>query len=143
MRWRRLWGVAAVAACIGLAGCGGDSGPATTSPSATITTSGSTATETAATTAQTTTESNRTLILVRVAAGMITGGGRQSVPLGSEVSIRVTSDVAEEVHLHGYDRKVDVTPDAPATLTFTADIPGVFEVELESRALKLLDLVVQ
>lgn len=143
MRWRRLCGVGAVAACIGLAGCGGDSGPATTSPSATTTTSASTATETAATTAQTTTESNRTLILVRVAGGAVTGGGRQPAPLGSEVSIRITSDVADEVHLHGYDRKVDVTPDAPATLTFTADIPGVFEVELEARALKLLDLVVQ
>jgi heme/copper-type cytochrome/quinol oxidase subunit 2 len=59
------------------------------------------------------------------------------------VSIRVTSDVADEVHLHGYDKKVDVAPGAPATLTFTADIPGIFEVELESRSIKLIDLVVQ
>ncbi len=75
--------------------------------------------------------------------GAITGGGRREAPLGSTVSIEVTSDVADEVHLHGYDKKVDVTPDAPATLTFTADIPGIFEVELESRAIKLIDLAVR
>jgi hypothetical protein len=141
MRWRRLGAVGAAAACIAIAGCGGDRGPATTSSDSAIATSASTRTEAAG--AQTATESIRTLLLVRVAGGVITGGGRQSAALGSTVSIRVTSDVADEVHLHGYDRKVDVTPDAPATLTFTADIPGVFEVELESRALKLLDLVVQ
>jgi hypothetical protein len=47
------------------------------------------------------------------------------------------------VHLHGYDRKVAVAKGRPATLTFTADIPGVFAVELESHGIKLLDLVVK
>jgi heme/copper-type cytochrome/quinol oxidase subunit 2 len=48
-----------------------------------------------------------------------------------EVVITVSSDVSDEVHLHGYDIKADVTPDQPAVIAFTADTPGVFEIELE------------
>ncbi len=55
----------------------------------------------------------------------------------------VTSDVADEVHLHGYDKSVDVTAGGTATLTVLAKIPGVFEVELESRKLVLTQLQVQ
>jgi heme/copper-type cytochrome/quinol oxidase subunit 2 len=130
----------AVAVCLAIAGCGGDSEPAAPS----TTTAATVSTAPRATTAETTaTEPVKTLIQVGYAGGTITGGGRQEAPVGSTVSIQVTSDVADEVHLHGYDKKVDVTPDAPATLTFTADIPGIFEVELESRAIKLIDLVVK
>jgi hypothetical protein len=136
-----LAAVGAVAVCLGIAGCGGGGEPGTSS-SAPSTTAG---TGTAATTAgaSTATSANETLIKVSYAGGAITGGGRKTAPLGSTVGIEVTSDVADEVHLHGYDKKVDVTPGAPATLTFTADIPGIFEVELESRSLKLIDLVVK
>lgn len=75
--------------------------------------------------------------------GTITGGGRKEVKLGDTVAIQVTSDVADEVHLHGYDKKVDAEPGTPALLEFTADIPGVFEVELESKGIPLLELVVR
>lgn len=37
-----------------------------------------------------------------------------------------TSAVADEVHLHGHDEKVDVPANGTATLTFTATIPGIF-----------------
>ena len=75
--------------------------------------------------------------------GTITGGGRTEVGLGSSVTIRVTSDVADEVHVHGYDLMSDVRPGAPATVTFDATIPGVFEVELEDLGQQLLTLQVQ
>nr|WP_246324586.1 hypothetical protein [Petropleomorpha daqingensis] len=82
-------------------------------------------------------------IEVTYAGGAITGGGRIPVELGSPVTLRVTSDVADEVHVHGYDLMQDVTPDAPATVTFDATIPGVFEVELEGLGQQLLTLQVQ
>ncbi|MEJ7583008.1 MAG: hypothetical protein WKF43_02765 [Acidimicrobiales bacterium] len=44
--------------------------------------------------------------------------------------------------MHGYDLRADVEPGAPRELTSTADIPGVFEVELEEAGQKLLDLEV-
>ena len=139
--WKRLTAAGVVAVCLAIAGCGGGGEPSTSSSAPSTAAATGTATTTAG--ASATTSANETLIKVSYLAGAITGGGRQEAPLGSTVSIQVTSDVADEVHLHGYDKKVDVTPDAPATLTFTADIPGIFEVELESRSLKLIDLVVK
>jgi hypothetical protein len=55
----------------------------------------------------------------------------------------VRSDVADHVHLHGYDLMRDVAPGAPAQLVFTADIPGRFEIELEDRHLQLAELEVR
>jgi hypothetical protein len=49
----------------------------------------------------------------------------------------VTSDVADEVHLHGYNVMRDVTPGEPAVLTFRATIVGTVEVELEQRGVPL------
>jgi heme/copper-type cytochrome/quinol oxidase subunit 2 len=68
---------------------------------------------------------------------------RVKVPLDGKVRLEVTADRADEVHLHGYDRKVDIEPGTPAVLEFTADVPGVFEVELEEASLKLVELQVQ
>ncbi len=78
-----------------------------------------------------------------VAGGRVSGDtGRVPVSLGSTVRLEVTSDVADEVHVHTYDKKVDVMPGAPAVLQFTADIPAIVEVELESRSLLLTRLQV-
>jgi hypothetical protein len=137
--WRRTAAAVGAAVCLAAAGCGGSSEPSATTTGGTAETTAATVTTgTAATTAP-----KATVIAVSYENGTITGGGRREAPVGETVSIRVTSDVADEVHLHGYDKKVDVAPGAPATLTFTADIPGIFEVELESRSIKLIDLVVQ
>ncbi|MPZ66353.1 MAG: hypothetical protein GEU83_12860 [Pseudonocardiaceae bacterium] len=68
--------------------------------------------------------------------------GRVEVPLGSSVSLQVSGDTADEVHVHGYGRYFDVPAGGSATLTFTADIPGVFEVELHDQGLLLTQLQV-
>ena len=52
----------------------------------------------------------------------------------------VTSDTAEEVHVHGYDILKAVSGGHPAHFAFTAEIPGVFEVELEGSGRLLLQL---
>lgn len=78
-------------------------------------------------------------------AGGAPGGqpGRVPVPLGTTVSLVASGDTADQVHLHGYDRYLEVPAGgAPATLTFTADIPGVFEVELHDSGLLLTQLEV-
>ena len=81
-----------------------------------------------------------TVFDVTVAGGEVTGGGRQEVDLGDTVTIRVTSDVTDRIHLHGYDLQADVSAGETAELTFDATIPGVFEVELEDAGIPLLDL---
>ncbi len=65
------------------------------------------------------------------------------VKVGDEVTISVTSDVAEEVHVHGYDKTVDLEPGVPGEVTFKADIPGVFEAELEGSGKLLFELRVE
>ncbi len=81
-----------------------------------------------------------TVIEVGVEGGTVEGGGRTPVSLGDTVTIRVTSDVDDHIHLHGYDVMVDVTAGGTADLTFEATIPGVFEVELEDSRVLLLEL---
>jgi heme/copper-type cytochrome/quinol oxidase subunit 2 len=127
------WALAALVLALGLAGCssGGDEGSAQASG----TTAASGTTE-AASTART--------VQIRVTGDQVeTAERRVKVPLGSEVRLEVTADRADEVHLHGYDRKVDIEPGTPAVLEFLADTPGVFEVELEEAALKLVELQVE
>lgn len=67
---------------------------------------------------------------------------RVKVALGEPLVLQVTSDVADEIHVHGYDITRDVAAGGTATLTFTPEAPGIFEVELESRGLRLLELQV-
>ena len=75
--------------------------------------------------------------------GAVRGGvARYAVPKGSTVELVVASDVADEVHLHGYDRLSYVTAGATTTLRFVADLPGVFDVELEQRSVPLAQLQV-
>jgi hypothetical protein len=106
-----------------------------------------------ATTAPTTTESppattappsNTVRINYVIVGGQPQGGiARDSVAQGRNVVITVTSDVADEVHVHGYDLSADVAPGAPATIRFTADAPGRFEIELENSGVQIAELEVR
>lgn len=81
---------------------------------------------------------------VHFAGGVVQGGvSRVPIHVGSSVALVVSSDVGDEVHLHGYDRKVDVPAGGTATLEFVADQAGVFEAELESRGTQLVQLEVR
>lgn len=75
--------------------------------------------------------------------GQVSGDtGRVPVALGTTVTVLITGDTADEVHLHGYDRTAQVPAGGTATLTFTADIPGVFEMELHELGVPLVSLEV-
>jgi FtsP/CotA-like multicopper oxidase with cupredoxin domain len=50
---------------------------------------------------------------------------------GETVRFRVTSDVPEEVHVHGYDIAKDLEPGKVVTMSFKGDITGIFEIEYE------------
>jgi hypothetical protein len=83
------------------------------------------------------------MITITVRGGQVSGEtGRVIVALGTPVTLSVTSDVAEEAHVHGYDREVEIPAGGSASVSFTADIPGVFEVELHKSKRQLLQLQV-
>ncbi len=82
-----------------------------------------------------------TVVDVTYAGGEVTGvDARVNVTLGERVVLRFTSDVAEEIHVHGYDLYTDLVPGTPAEIAFTADIPGSFEVELHQAGRPLYQL---
>jgi heme/copper-type cytochrome/quinol oxidase subunit 2 len=82
-------------------------------------------------------------IEVRIAGGQVSGDtGRVPVAVGTQVTLVITSDVADQAHLHGYDIEQELTPGEPAEMAFDATIPGVFEVELHEAGTVLLTLQV-
>jgi hypothetical protein len=130
---------ACLLAVTALAGCGSsnDSTAASTETTTTDTTT--------MTTETTTTEASKpTIVHITVVGGAPQGGiVRTKVSKGDKVVLVVKSDVADEIHLHGYDKSTDVTAGGTARLPFTATLPGRFEVELESRGVQIADLTVE
>ena len=123
-----------------LASCGGDGAGEATGTTQTQTT---TATETE-TTPTTTEEVKPTVVRVTVTGGVPESGiVRETVTKGDRVVLVVSSDVADEVHLHGYDISRDVAAGGTVRIQFTADVPGRFEVELEERGVQIAELTVQ
>jgi hypothetical protein len=61
---------------------------------------------------------------------------------GDRIEFTVTSDVADEIHVHGYDLKKDVPAGGTVRFSFPASIEGVFEVELEGRREQIAQLTV-
>ena len=82
-------------------------------------------------------------IEVQVSGGRVHGDtGRVPVAAGSHVTRVVNSDVADEVHVHGYDVEQELSPGQQAEIVLDATIPGVFEVELHEAGTTLLSLQV-
>jgi hypothetical protein len=85
-----------------------------------------------------------TEVRVRVVGGAPRGGiVRKTVDQGDRVVVVVTSDVADHVHVHGYDLFGDVAPGKRVRIAFRARIPGRFLVELEDRHAPLAELTVE
>jgi heme/copper-type cytochrome/quinol oxidase subunit 2 len=59
---------------------------------------------------------------------------------GDTVEFRVRSDVADEIHVHGYDLMQDIEPGETIKFKFPADITGIFEVELEGAGEQIAQL---
>jgi hypothetical protein len=67
---------------------------------------------------------------IEIKGGQPVGGVKDiKVKKGDKVTIVVSSDAEDDIHLHGYDIEKSVEPGKPATFKFTADIEGIFEIE--------------
>ncbi|MEO3782952.1 hypothetical protein ABGB12_06475 [Actinocorallia sp. B10E7] len=64
------------------------------------------------------------------------------VAKGDKVRIEVTSDEADELHVHGYEKTAALKPGETAVVEFTADSSGRFEVETHDSGLLLFNLEV-
>jgi hypothetical protein len=57
--------------------------------------------------------------------------------VGEEIEITVLSSVEDEIHVHGYDHRFPALPSEVTVIEFTADVLGIFEVELEASHVRL------
>jgi hypothetical protein len=72
----------------------------------------------------------RKVLTLSVVNGAVVGvGDTVKVQQGDDVELRWSSDKPMELHLHGYDIEVKVSPQASAVMSFKANIPGRFPVE--------------
>lgn len=84
-----------------------------------------------------------TEVRVRVVNGLPQGGiVRETVEKGDRVALIVTSDVADHVHVHGYDLFRDLVPGKGVRIAFRARLAGRFVVELEGRHAQIAELTV-
>jgi hypothetical protein len=117
-------------------------GATSTTPSAETTTT-ETAPTTTTTAGVTTTSSAADVPRIKVEDGVKTEGlDTISVRVGEIVRFEVEADVADEIHVHGYDLLFETTPDEEVLVEFVADATGIFEVELEGLGLSIVDIEV-
>ncbi|MDX6284135.1 MAG: hypothetical protein QOH03_5206 [Kribbellaceae bacterium] len=143
-----------------LAGCGDDSKSSsspsgnptsapTTAPTSTPTdtssnTPGSTPnTKSPSNTADPSGETADVTINVIVANGKVNPSGVSvKVKAGQTVLVTAVSDADEELHIHGYDKELELAPGKPNSVKFTADMKGTFEVETHKSGKLVAKLVV-
>ena len=59
---------------------------------------------------------------------------------GDEIRFRVSSDAAEEIHVHGYDLAKDVPAGGTVEFDFPAELEGIYEAELEELGVQIVEL---
>lgn len=85
-----------------------------------------------------------TTIEVEVAGGKpVDGVQRHRIDARDTVTIIVNGDTTDELHIHGYDLVVRFAPGQPGTITFEADIPGIFEAETHHHGDLVMELEVR
>ncbi len=150
-------GALALATTALLSACGGDdtttsntaerlSTTSTAAPASTSTTAAGAGTSSSSTTTAgwgATTTAAGTNIDVVYKDGKVQGSTKYSVKKGERMSIKVTADISDEVHVHGYDKTANVTPSTPAVLSFIADRQGKYEVEFEKKHSLIFELEVR
>jgi len=141
--WTRTVGVSFAVLVLAAAGCtSGEPEPDPTADATTPGTSGSPRSPTPD--GQPSPRRDVVVVEATVSGGAVqTDGERVEVGLGKTVRLVILSDANDELHVHGYELKRPVTAGEELTLEFVADIPGVFEVEMEETGLHLFELRVR
>jgi hypothetical protein len=92
---------------------------------------------------KTSTSSSSAPVVIHVVNGKPQGGIQKIVVnKGNPVRFTVDSDVADEIHVHGYNFHKDVTKGGSVSFNFPATIDGIFVIELESRSEQIASLQV-
>ena len=91
----------------------------------------------------TTTAAGKPQVIVVKNAKPVGGVQNISAKKGGRVRFTVQSDVADEIHVHGYNYHKDVPKNGTISFDFPAKIDGNFVIELESRSEQIASLTVE
>ena len=117
--------VAVIAFVVAQPGDDDDSAPSSSGTQTQTTSDGGTETET-----QPEEPAEPPVTRISVKGGVVAGDVKPiEVDKGDTVRIVVSSDVEDEIHLHGYDIEKEAAPGKPARFKFKADVEGAFELE--------------
>lgn len=132
--------LAAAALTLALAGCAEDDPAADATDAPTPSATSAPAPET---TESSPAEPEGVVVDVTIADGEVTPqGDRVEVEVGEPVTLRVTSDEADEIHVHSDpEHSLDVEAGTPGELTFTVDRPGQVAVESHHLDVTIVQLV--
>jgi hypothetical protein len=86
---------------------------------------------------------NKTFTLIVQNRKLVSGPEILSANQGDSVTIHITVDEDEELHLHGYNLHVDLKKGIPGSLSFVASSSGRFPYELEHSSTEIGALEVQ
>jgi plastocyanin len=81
----------------------------------------------------------------------VTVKGKQVTPapatvdlgIGETLTLTVTSDTANVLHIHGFDVEKELAAGKPLTVTLTGKQPGTYDVETHDPELRLLKIAVR
>lgn len=83
-------------------------------------------------------------VVIAVKDGMVSPPThRVKIAKGATVRLLITSDVDDEVHVHGYDVEKELPAGQQADVQFVADQAGLFEVETHESGIQLVQLEVR
>lgn len=68
---------------------------------------------------------------------------RVEIPLGAEVTLRITTPTDDRAHVHGYEIEKDLPAGVATDIVFEATMAGTYEVESHVTDAVWLDLVVR
>ncbi len=87
---------------------------------------------------------DRIVVEIELAQGNVAPlGERIDVRKGQEIELRITSDRADQLHIHGFDTTLQIVAGQPQTHTFVADRTGRYEIETHSPTLTVVILQIR
>ncbi len=137
---------------LGPAACSDDSGDSVAEPAAPAVTAASTGATTAATeqpsaaaTAEETASSDGVTVTLELVNGKPSERPEANVDVaeGERFTLVVSSDAAQEIHVHGYDKYLNIAAGTTARLSFIADKAGSWLVENHETGAELFNLRVR
>ncbi|WP_346767668.1 cupredoxin domain-containing protein [Knoellia koreensis] len=139
--------VTALTACGGGDPAGGGGATSSSSTSSNPTSSGSPTSSatstTSASSSSTSTPAGRTVEVTITGRKVDPAPATVKLGVGEKLTLTVTSDHDDVLHIHGFDIEKNLKAGQPTTVELTGDAPGVYEVETHEPELRLLKIAVQ